>query len=64
MTFPGRLFACLALQILLGVVPAKAVERWDVFELALDGPADGNPFVEVQISARFTQGDQIGRAHV
>ena len=33
-----------------------SVEQWDVFEAALPGPADGNPFVDVQLSARFTQG--------
>lgn len=29
------------------------VPRWDVFELALAGPADGNPFDEVELSATF-----------
>ena len=35
---------------------AASVEQWDVFEVALKGPADGNPFVDVTISVRFTQG--------
>jgi hypothetical protein len=30
------------------------VEKWGVFELTLKGPADGNPFVEVRVSAVFT----------
>ncbi len=55
MSTPGRLLALLWLSLLLSV-PAWAVEKWDVFELTLDGPADGNPFVEVELSARFTQG--------
>jgi len=29
------------------------VERWGVFELELTGPEDGNPFLEVELSARF-----------
>ncbi|MCD6290429.1 MAG: DUF5060 domain-containing protein, partial [Anaerolineae bacterium] len=29
------------------------VERWSVFELTLQGPQDGNPFLDVQLSARF-----------
>jgi hypothetical protein len=33
---------------------APSVERWDVFETILKGPASGNPFVDVQLSARFT----------
>jgi hypothetical protein len=30
----------------------------DVFELALKGPAEGNPFTEVELSARFAQGNR------
>ncbi len=29
------------------------VGRWDMLELTLPGPADGNPFVEVELRARF-----------
>ncbi|MCW1925341.1 DUF5060 domain-containing protein [Luteolibacter arcticus] len=36
----------------------KSVERWDVLELTLSGPSSGNPFVEVQLSARFTKGEE------
>jgi len=32
---------------------AGKVERWGVFDLALNGPAAGNPFVDVRIGARF-----------
>ena len=35
-----------------------AVEQWDFYEIALDGPRSGNPFVEVELSARFTCGDR------
>src|SRR4051794_32411164 len=36
---------------------AKAsVEQWDVFELPLPGPSAGNPFTDVELSARFTSG--------
>src|SRR5512137_2726455 len=30
-----------------------AIERWGVFELALAGPATGNPFVDVSFGAEF-----------
>jgi hypothetical protein len=36
----------------------RPVDRWGIFELALPGPSTGNPFVEVEFSARFTQGNQ------
>jgi hypothetical protein len=32
---------------------AKAVERWGVHEIVLDGPATGNPFDEVELAAVF-----------
>jgi hypothetical protein len=35
-----------------------AAEQWGVFELKLHGPAHGNPFTDVTLSARFTQGDR------
>ena len=33
-----------------------SVEKWGVFEAVLTGPAAGNPFVDVQLSAQFSQG--------
>lgn len=44
--------------LLADLIPVAAVERWGVFEIALDGPASGNPYVEVQWSATFTNGDR------
>lgn len=38
------------------------VEQWDVFELTLKGPAAGNPFTEVELSARFTHGESAVQA--
>jgi hypothetical protein len=32
------------------------VEQWGLFEVSLKGPADGNPFVDVELSAVFRQG--------
>jgi len=36
----------------------QSVERWGIFELTLNGPVSGNPFVDVRLSARFERGDQ------
>jgi hypothetical protein len=30
------------------------VQQWDVFEISLTGPVDGNPFVDVTLTANFT----------
>ena len=35
---------------------AKEVEQWDVFELVLSGPSTGNPYMEVDLSATFSNG--------
>jgi hypothetical protein len=34
------------------------VEQWGIYEEAFAGPAEGNPFVEVELTGVFTQGDQ------
>jgi hypothetical protein len=34
----------------------QAVEQWGMYEVALAGPASGNPFVDVRVSARFSLG--------
>jgi hypothetical protein len=33
---------------------AQTTEQWDFVDIALAGPADGNPFVDVDLSATFT----------
>ncbi len=39
------------------------VEQWGFFELALNGPTNGNPFLDVKFSARFAQGDSTIEAN-
>jgi hypothetical protein len=34
------------------------VEQWGVFELTLPGPSDGNPFVDVKLTATFENGSK------
>jgi hypothetical protein len=43
----------------LPVNAQKAVEQWGICELALHGPTNGNPFVDVNFGARFVQGDSV-----
>ena len=38
----------------------ESVERWDVFELALDGPKEGNPFLDVEFGAAFRYKNRHG----
>ncbi len=39
-------------------VRAADVEQWGVWETSLVGPRDGNPYLEVQLSVTFSQGDR------
>ncbi len=38
--------------------PPREVERWGLFEIALDGPGSGNPFRETRLSILFENGGQ------
>ncbi|XLZ72148.1 pectinesterase family protein [Massilia sp. SR12] len=52
---------CLLLACVLlfsAAAQADPVEQWGTAEIALAGPQDGNPFVEVELSATFRQGQR------
>ena len=34
------------------------IEKWNVFEIVLKGPSDGNPFEDIELKATFTQADK------
>ncbi len=38
---------------------ANNIERWGIFELALAGPSDGNPFIDVTFSAQFSYQNRV-----
>jgi len=64
-----RVLALLAIAMFImpfassNVVQAKTnsdtIERWGIFELSLRGPSGGNPFVDVKLSAEFSQNDRF-----
>ncbi|MEO6230545.1 MAG: DUF5060 domain-containing protein [Ferruginibacter sp.] len=43
---------------LRGQSKLPSIEIWDRYEVTLDGPSSGNPFVDVQLSATFTNGEK------
>lgn len=47
------------LLALLLTCSLPAVEQWGRHEISLRGPASGNPYLDVQWSATFTQGDRV-----
>ena len=36
----------------------ETIEQWGLFELVMEGPSDGNPFLEVTFSALFSSGKE------
>lgn len=58
---PIRRFFLIAFALCLAArLPAAsaAIEQWGIFEATLTGPATGNPFVDVSLSATFSQGER------
>lgn len=37
----------------------RIVEQYGIFEIRLEGPSDGNPFVEVGLGAEFRQANRV-----
>src|SRR5947209_7343928 len=50
--------ALLGAALLAAAARGVDVEQYGVFEIKLDGPAAGNPFTEVKLSATFTRGKE------
>jgi hypothetical protein len=44
-------------------VVQHTVEQWGVFELELNGKSDGNPFVDVTLSAKFWNAEKEFLVH-
>src|SRR5947207_1221367 len=66
--WPRRVLSLIILGIcVMGAATTRAsqspitVERWDLLELTFQGPANGNPFTEVELSAQFTRKDRTVR---
>ncbi len=51
------LILALAFLVVPLALAQSSIERWGLFEAALDGPADGNPFTDVTLTATFTQAE-------
>ena len=39
------------------------IERWETYELTLDGPQGGNPFVDVELTAEFRLNNRVFKPH-
>jgi len=56
------MIVCLCIVISLQKSNASVsihVEKWKIFELALNGPKIGNPFTDVEFGANFIQADKV-----
>src|SRR6186713_2455102 len=60
MTLRNRLAAAIVVVLLACVPPVESrqttVERWGIYEIALNGPSTGNPFLDHTVNAVFTSG--------
>jgi hypothetical protein len=56
----GSTFLALVVAALASLTFAqdKQIEKWDFFELPLPGPTAGHPFVGIEFSAVFQNGDR------
>jgi hypothetical protein len=55
-TVPAQLTTAPADRAAGKVAGDQLVEQWDFCEVTLRGPSTGNPFIEVELGARFTDG--------
>lgn len=53
-----RCFLLACVLLFAAAAQADPVEQWGTAEIELAGPQDGNPFVEVELSATFRQGQR------
>ncbi len=61
-----KIISALVLCLVCSVTHAaddQTVEQWGVYEVALNGPTAGNPFLDVTFSANFTLGDSTVKAN-
>ncbi len=56
----GMMFAAVCVSSVWAAERADtAPEQWGLYEVDLKGPSDGTPFLDVSLSARFTQDNRI-----
>ena len=59
----GRTILCIVIVAFLLPASLRAadqtVEQWGLFEVALKGPTNGNPFLDVQFGAKFSQDNNV-----
>ena len=53
------LVVCVTAQLSSAQENQRAVEKWGIFELSLNGSKEGNPFVDVALSGQFRCGDRV-----
>lgn len=55
----GSLASVIADSQMIAQPQHDAVAKWEIFKISLDGPSQGNPFREVQLSAIFSLGNRM-----
>ena len=47
----------------VSVFGIESTEKWDIFEITLKGPSEGNPYRDVALSATFSNGEKNMEIH-
>ena len=50
---------CLAVLSFPSAMHAADVEQWGMWELSLDGPRDGNPYIDAHVTARARHSSRL-----
>ena len=51
------ILSCFLLVLAACSTTTDQTEKWDVHEIVLDGPSEGNPYMDIHLSATYTIGD-------
>ncbi len=57
--YPHTVKLIIGLAVCLGLAAAPNVERWGVYEVVLNGPSTGNPFLDVHVGAHFRYAHRV-----
>ena len=52
------IFLLFFLSLAILVFDINKIEKWDYFEVSLKDPSEGNPYIEVTLTATFTNGSK------
>jgi hypothetical protein len=62
-TMKFKFFFLLVFLVSFSVYGVESTEKWDIFEISINGPSKGNPYKDVQLKATFSHGNKTIEIH-